>query len=189
MELFRLEHSRAAYCADFAMYGAAVILLAGFLTEYAPAGQRAVMLALALVGLMSWTGIEYVLHRFVLHGIDPFRRWHAQHHQRPSALIAAPTILSASLIASLVFLPALLVLNGWRAGALTLGVLTGYVAYAVTHHATHHWRADNAWLAQRKRWHALHHHQVEHPGCYGVTSGFWDRVFGSAPRSGASLRG
>jgi len=66
----------------------------------------------------------------------------------------------------------------WRASALTLGLLTGYLGYAITHHAIHHWRADNAWLKERKYWHALHHHS-EQPGCYGVTSSVWDRVFGS----------
>jgi sterol desaturase/sphingolipid hydroxylase (fatty acid hydroxylase superfamily) len=73
----------------------------------------------------------------------------------------------------------------WRACALTLGVVAGYLAYAVTHHATHHWRADNLWLQRRKRWHALHHHDKEAPRCYGVTSAIWDHVFGSAWRRAA----
>jgi cyclopropane-fatty-acyl-phospholipid synthase len=67
----------------------------------------------------------------------------------------------------------------WQACALTLGVVTGYLAYSVTHHAIHHWRGDNVWLLQRKRWHALHHQDVELAGCFGVTSGIWDHVFGS----------
>jgi cyclopropane-fatty-acyl-phospholipid synthase len=78
---------------------------------------------------------------------------------------------------SLVFLPVLIWSDLWRACALTLGVLTGYMVYTMTHHATHHWRADNSWLRQRKRWHALHHH-LERPGYYGVTTSFWDNVFG-----------
>ena len=88
-------------------------------------------------------------------------------------------MLSASLIFVLVFLPAWLLGNTWSASALTLGVLTGYLAYAVTHHATHHWRGNSAWLKRRKHWHAQHHHRTGQPGCYGVTSGFWDHVFRS----------
>ena len=84
--------------------------------------------------------------------------------------------------AVLVFLPALVLGNVWRASALSLGIVTGYLAYGVTHHATHHWRANNAWLKRRKRWHVLHHRQHEQPGCYGVSSGFWDHVFGSAAK-------
>jgi cyclopropane-fatty-acyl-phospholipid synthase len=181
MSPFTLEHSRWAYRADFALYGTAVVLLAAFLLAAGPHELRLEIWALALLGLASWSAIEYALHRFVLHGLQPFQRWHAEHHERPTALICSPTLFSATLIATLVFLPALVLGNLWRACALTLGVLSGYLAYAITHHATHHWRADNAWLKQRKRWHALHHHR-DGPRCYGVTSTFWDRVFGSAER-------
>jgi len=180
MGLFTLEHSRTAYRADFMLYGAAVALLAAFLSWAGPAEQRFGLVAFALAGLGSWTGIEYALHRFVLHGLQPFSGWHAQHHSRPRALICTPTVLSATLIATLVFVPALALGNVWRASALTLGVLGGYLVYTLTHHATHHWRADHPWLRERKRWHALHHH-VDPPVCYGVTSGFWDHVFGSTP--------
>lgn len=74
MGLLSLEHSKAAYRADLALHGAAV------------------------AGLAGWTAIEYAMHRFVLHGMPPFRAWHALHHARPSARIGAPTLLSGSLI-------------------------------------------------------------------------------------------
>ena len=128
-----------------------------------------------LVGLVSWTLVEYVLHRFVLHGVQPFKRWHGAHHERPTALICAPTILSATLIALLVFLHAMLLRDWWQACALTLGLLVGYLAYAVTHHAIRHWPANSKWLKHRKRSHGLHHH-LRQPGFYGVTSGFGDEV-------------
>jgi sterol desaturase/sphingolipid hydroxylase (fatty acid hydroxylase superfamily) len=180
MGLFALEHSRGAYHADFALYGSAVLALAVLVALVAPDGQWATTAALTLAGLIGWSAIEYALHRFVLHGLQPFRAWHEAHHDRPTALICAPTILSVTLILALVFIPAWLLSELWRACALTLGVVTGYLAYAVTHHATHHWRADSTWLQRRKRWHALHHHDHGAPRCYGVTSTFWDHVFGSA---------
>lgn len=179
MGFFTLEHSKAAYLADFVLYGTSVVGLAAFLLVAGPRELRLDIVAFALTGLASWTAIEYALHRFVLHGLQPFQSWHAQHHQRPTALICTPTILSGTLMATLVFLPALALGGLWRACALTLGMLTGYLAYAVMHHATHHWRFENAWLKRRKRWHALHHHHTLQPDCYGVTSAFWDRVFGS----------
>ncbi len=178
MGVFTLEHGRLAYLADFALYGSAVVMLAAFLLIAGPSEQRLEIVAFATVGLGGWTAIEYVLHRFVLHGLQPFRRWHVEHHRRPVALICTPTILSATLIVVLVFLPSLLLGDLWRACALTFGLLCGYLGYAITHHAVHHWRADTAWLKKRKRWHALHHHS-EQAGCYGVTSSFWDLVFGS----------
>jgi cyclopropane-fatty-acyl-phospholipid synthase len=182
MGIFTLEHSRAAYRADFALYGCAITLLAGFLVMQSPRTQSLPIAAISIAGLASWSIIEYLLHRFILHGVQPFKSWHAEHHRRPTALIYAPTILSATLIFTLVFLPARLVSNLWWASAFTLGVLSGYLAYAITHHATHHWGASRAWLQQRKRWHALHHQRRGPAGCYGVTTSFWDRVFGSDKR-------
>lgn len=185
MDFLSLEHSRSAYRADLGLYGIAVLLLGARLLQADPQEPRLELALLVLLGLISWSLLEYLLHRFVLHGLWPFDAWHAAHHQRPRALICAPTLLSGGLIGSLVFLPALALFGAWRAQALTLGVLMGYFAYTLIHHATHHWRLGRfAWLARRKRWHAWHHGHTA-PVCYGVSSGFWDHVFGSAPRVGA----
>lgn len=180
MSFLSIEHSKLAYRADFALYGTSVLALAAFLLTRAP--PQLALLGLVVAGLASWSAIEYALHRFVLHGLEPFRRWHVQHHERPAALICAPTLLSATLIGTLVFLPTVLLAGWWPAGALTLGVLIGYLGYAITHHALHHWHSDNAWLKRRKRWHAVHHHSGQ-AACYGVTSALWDHVFGSTPRA------
>lgn len=191
MDLFSLEHSPTAYRADFALYGAAVVALATLLLWISPHGQALVIAAWVGAGVAGWSLLEYLLHRFVLHGLRPFSRWHAMHHARPTALICAPTVLSATLFATLVFLPALLWGDPWFACALTLGLLIGYLAYAVTHHAIHHWRSDHLWLQRRKHWHALHHQppsqaHAKNPSagrsssaCFGVTSNVWDRVFGT----------
>jgi cyclopropane-fatty-acyl-phospholipid synthase len=177
MHLFSLQHSKFAYRADLILYGVMSLSLATMLIIAGPQNQWLNMLGFALMGLVSWTLIEYVLHRFVLHGLRPFSAWHAEHHQHPAALISSPTILSASLITGLVFLPALIMAGVWHAWALTFGVLTGYFAYSITHHAIHHWHANNIWLKQCKHWHALHHSPARQLGHYGVTSAFWDHVF------------
>jgi len=187
MGLFSLEHGKAVFAADFAFYGAAVLLLTLYLVFDGARSQGPALAAMALAGLAAWSLIEYLLHRFVLHGLQPFARWHAAHHARPTALIGSPTIVSASGFAVLVFLPAWGLLGSLPlASALTLGIVAGYLAYAVIHHATHHWRAGSPWMLQRKRWHALHHRVGGTPGCYGVSSGLWDRVFGST-RAGEAM--
>jgi len=188
MSLFTLEHSKAAYGADFVVYCSAVVMLAAFLLLSGPRSQRLVLAVLVLAGLAGWTLVEYALHRFVMHGLQPFSRLHAQHHKRPTARIYTPTLLSATLIVTLVFLPAWAMSSFWQACSLTLGVLTGYLVYSITHHATHNWRAGNAWTRRRKRWHALHHQDGPQPGYYGVTSAFWDHVFGSARRPAATAQ-
>ena len=200
MGLLTIEHSQRMYRADFALYGSAMVMLGAFLWRAAPTALGWSLAATVVLGLLLWSLTEYILHRFVLHAVQPFQRWHAQHHERPTALICAPTIASASLILTLIFLPTLGLAGPWIASALTLGVLSGYFAYATTHHAVHHWRPRGAWLLRRKRWHALHHRALHatHPDSrhhtdtplahFGVTSAWWDRVFGSLPRRGHSRR-
>jgi cyclopropane-fatty-acyl-phospholipid synthase len=183
MGLLTTEHGKAGYRADFVIYAGASATLGVLLAVAAPYASRTEILVFALLGFAAWTLVEYVLHRFVLHGIQPFKAWHAEHHRRPRALIGTPTILSAALIAVLVFIPALVLSDLWRACALTFGLLTGYLVYAIVHHATHHWHVDNAWLRQVKRHHASHHSPIAAPGRYGVSSAFWDLVFGTNVRA------
>lgn len=168
----------------FVSYGVTVAVLAIYLMLTCPQQQRAAIVALALFGWLVWSAIEYGMHRFVLHGLQPVRAWHAAHHLRPRTLVIGSALLSTMLIAILIVVPALLMENPWHALALSLGLQSGYLGYAITHHAIHHWHLDNAWLKERQRWHEQHH-QSEHPGCFGVTSSFWDWVFGSTRPSRA----
>lgn len=177
MKILAIEHSRIAYFSDFAVYLAAILMLSAFLVRLAPRPVWTESAVAAAAGLLGWSLIEYAMHRFVFHGIEPFQRLHAEHHRRPQALIATPTVVSAAVIALLVMLPATLLGNLWLGCGLTLGVTTGYFAYGVVHHAVHHWRSRSAWMRQRRRLHAIHH---RFPHCYyGVTTSLWDRTFGS----------
>lgn len=187
MGLFSLEHGRGTHRADIAIYGIAVVVLAGAVWALAPAARGWAAAAWVLVGLAAWTLVEYLLHRFVLHRVAPFRGWHASHHQRPTALIATPTLVTATLFVLLVFAPALAALGPWRALALTLGMVGGYLAYTLVHHGVHHGgfhgglHGDGrpSWLQRRTRWHGRHHRASAPPACFGVTSGLWDHVFGT----------
>ncbi len=179
--VFALEHSPLAYAADFVFYGVLTASLAMALVVFGFGKHPVQLAAIVGTGAVAWTLFEYAIHRFVLHGLRPFSDWHAEHHQRPMALICAPTLVSAALIVAVVLLPALLWAGHLRAGALTLGVLAGYLAYSTMHHAAHHWRPSSGWARACKRRHAQHHRPAGRGGHYGVTSGFWDRVFATAP--------
>ncbi len=186
MGLLSLEHSPADYWADFAWHATVALALAvavGAGLPQAPGSAGlAAALALVLAGLLLWTLIEYLLHRFVLHRLPPFRHWHARHHERPRALICGPTLLSSVLIAVLVAAPAWAALGAAQAQALTLGLVLGYLAYGVVHHSAHH-GGGGRWMQARRRWHALHHHAPV-PAGYGVSTGLWDHVFASVPTAG-----
>jgi cyclopropane-fatty-acyl-phospholipid synthase len=181
MRIFSLHQDTSAVVADFAFYGLGVALAAGVALATVPQGQGASALTWALAGGLVWTLVEYLMHRFMLHGLQPFKRWHALHHENPRAHIATPTLLTAAGFACFVVAPAWWLAPPGRAAALVLGVLTGYLAYTATHHVVHHARRRGAWLRARSQWHARHH-GAGAPCCYGVSLPLWDHVFGSARR-------
>jgi hypothetical protein len=175
MSALSIEHSSAAYRLDYIVYGMAVFGLSTALVVGTPHNLALPVVGMAVTGVVGWSAMEYGLHRFVLHGLQPFSRWHAEHHQRPTALIGTPTLVSAPLFALLVALPALWLGGVWMGMALTLGVLSGYLAYSVVHHGVHHWKSSSPWWKARTLSHARHHHLMQ-PACFGVTTGFWDGV-------------
>jgi sterol desaturase/sphingolipid hydroxylase (fatty acid hydroxylase superfamily) len=177
-KVLKVEHSKAAYWADFALYAAVIVAIILFLIMSAERIGFMQMSGFVLVGLLTWTFLEYAIHRFILHLIEPFKTWHTLHHLRPRALILAPTLLTTTLIGLLIFTPAFFLSSALPASAFTVGLLVGYFGYALTHHAIHHWPANLQVMRTRKRLHALHHMQGV-PTNFGVTSTLWDRAFGS----------
>jgi cyclopropane-fatty-acyl-phospholipid synthase len=189
--LLSLEHSPAAYRLDFVVYALLCLAAAALLLGASPNGSGLVLSLWVSGGVALWSLLEYLLHRFVLHGVAPFSRWHDQHHLHPRALIATPMVLSLSLILVLAALPAWWLLGAWAALALTQGILASYLLYGLTHHATHHntppWVRNNPWISQRRIRHAMHHaaHHIQERGesckpChFGVSNSLWDVVFGT----------
>lgn len=177
MKFFSLEHSPIAYGADFVAYPAVILSGLVAILVYTPVARWPALAVLVGLGLMAWTLIEYGLHRLVLHGLQPFKRWHEEHHNRPSALIGTSTPASMTLFGILIFTPIAISTDIWYATAATMGVTLGYLFYVTVHHALHHWRAKNGtWFFELKRAHALHH-RPGFVGYYGVTTLFWDKIF------------
>ncbi len=175
MKVLAIEHSRIGYFIDSACYLAAILLLSGFILLSAPSRTWFETALYVVAGLVIWSLLEYAMHRFVLHHVDPFRTLHQAHHRQPQALLATPTLLSAALIIVFVFLPATLLGDLQIGCAITLGVTIGYFAFGIVHYAVHHSRLHGAWLVRRRRIHALHHRFPDRH--FGVTMSIWDRIF------------
>jgi sterol desaturase/sphingolipid hydroxylase (fatty acid hydroxylase superfamily) len=180
--------TRAGFFADFYVYPCTAAALGTLAIVSRPRHWSALGVAF-VAGLVTWTLLEYLLHRWVFHHAPWVRPQHEAHHHDPKALVGTPTWLSFVLILLWVMLPSTLA-GGLAIGSgFTAGVVLGYLWYGTVHYGAHHWHvAPGSYFSSLKRRHAIHHHAgVE--GNFGVTTQFWDRVFGSqiAPpgRSGA----
>lgn len=129
-------------------------------------------------GAILWTLVEYLLHRFVYHKVAVIRELHGMHHSRPNDFIGAPIWVSIAGFSCFLSCLALL----WDveiAGGATGGLIVGYVWYLLVHDAVHRWQlSEGSWMRSHRLRHLRHHRNPE-PGNFGVTTGFWDLVFGT----------
>jgi sterol desaturase/sphingolipid hydroxylase (fatty acid hydroxylase superfamily) len=123
--------------------------------------------ALFAGGAVAWTLSEYVVHRFVLHNLTPTQ--HALHHANPDELVLT-VFWQIWVCFALVYSIA--------GGAFLAGALIAYAWYLFAHHCAHH-RPGNLPLPLLKH-HRSHHRFATRN--YGVSTTFWDHVFGTVQR-------
>jgi cyclopropane-fatty-acyl-phospholipid synthase len=136
--------------------------------------------AAVLAGLVAWTLSEYLLHRFLLHGVEPFRAWHLAHHRNPTQPIRVPLAFSLALVIAVLGLS--FALPESLAAPMSVGLLLGDVLQETVHQGLHAQGVLGLGLA-RLRAHHGHHHFVDERAAFGTLTTFWDRCFGTAPRS------
>jgi 4-hydroxysphinganine ceramide fatty acyl 2-hydroxylase len=148
--------------------------------------RRLAILAVAglfAFGILIWTLLEYVIHRYFFH-YEPKSRWgkslhfmvHGVHHDYPNdaSRLVMPPVVSIPLALLFYFL---LALTFGRFGpAIFSGLVFGYVCYDTIHYATHHFGMKRGILLRLKQYHLRHHYQDDQAG-YGVSSPLWDYVF------------
>lgn len=175
-----MQLSLIGYYSDFVVYPLVIVMLA--VAGIGDAGEHGApgWIAAAFACLVLWTLVEYLMHRFVLHHIPYIKQMHDRHHVEEHASVGTPTWLSLGAHALIVFFPLLLAFNFAVASAVTCGLMLGYFWYIGVHHILHHWHPGHpGYFYTLKRRHALHHH-VDETINFGVTTLFWDRVFGTA---------
>lgn len=168
---------RLGYYADFVVYPLTVTGLAAAGLYSTDLARWPNWLAAFVGGFAIWTLAEYLLHRYVLHHLPWIKDMHEAHHADQMALVGTPTWLSFVIVVAFVFAP----LYAWAgllvATGITAGVTLGYLSYVGVHHMVHHMPSKpGSYLTAMKRRHMLHHHFDEERN-FGVSSGFWDRVF------------
>jgi sterol desaturase/sphingolipid hydroxylase (fatty acid hydroxylase superfamily) len=147
-----------------------------------------------LMGLFVWTFVEYNIHRFFFHFCPrtPVQErivflFHGVHHAQPrmkTRLVMPP---AASIPLAAVFwlffyllLGRLFGLPHW-VGPLISGFTIGYLTYDLMHYATHHFPMRWGVFKYLKRHHMLHHYKTPDQR-FGVSSPFWDWVYGTLPK-------
>jgi sterol desaturase/sphingolipid hydroxylase (fatty acid hydroxylase superfamily) len=143
-------------------------------------GSRVVAASVVIVGFLSSGLLEYIVHRWVLHGPPSMAaRGHAQHHAEPRALISTP--LFVIMTGALAIWGVLgLVLPAGLAALLVFGLYTGYNYFALVHHLQHHRGKDVACIAYLQRLERLHHlHHARQVVNFGISTTIWDRLFGT----------
>lgn len=142
-------------------------------------------LAYFLLGALTWSLLEYVLHRFVLHhqpttavGRALLVRLHIAHHETPTdeTQVCVPFLLSGPSWLGLYL--GLLSMGGNpdASGFVICGLALTSVIYDIVHFASHYGRTHNRLMTTLKRNHMYHHHANPRTR-FGVTSPLWDHVF------------
>lgn len=142
-----------------------------------------------LAGIFVWTFIEYFLHRFVFHFQSMKEPWkhliaeaHLEHHRtaRTGQQILVRPLFSLITALFVYFLLALVTMSWSLAALLETGVFLGFIAYEWIHFAAHRYHPSSRLGIFLKQYH-LHHHFKEADRAFGVTTPFWDWVWGTRP--------
>ena len=166
-----------------------LFFLISAIVKHVPGTSWAYIPVAFVIGLFVWTFMEYTLHRFLFH-FKPRNKtqeriaflFHGVHHAQPQCktrLVMPPAV---SIPMGLAFyglfylvLNVILGIPHWVAPMFS-AVLLGYLAYDITHYATHHFRMRSGYLKFLKRYHMAHHFR-DWNAAFGVTSPVWDKVF------------
>jgi sterol desaturase/sphingolipid hydroxylase (fatty acid hydroxylase superfamily) len=175
-----MKMSKFGYFSEFVVFPLLFVfaVLIAFRSSAPP--RLAIWASVYVIGLAGWTLIEYLLHRVLFHHAPIISRVHDLHHNSPQDFIGTPAWVSASIGTILVGGPLCLVLGFDSGIAATTGLATGYLWYVFVHYAAHHWRPRRNSYLYRARLRHAHHHHLSSSGNFGVTTRFWDRVFGTA---------
>ncbi|MBS1573811.1 MAG: sterol desaturase family protein [Bacteroidetes bacterium] len=138
-----------------------------------------------LGGMFFWSFFEYIAHRFIFHLVSEKKSLqkfaytlHGNHHHYPRDkqrlfMPPVPSVIIASAIFGIMYL-----IMRQNTFMFFPGFILGYLLYGSMHYAIHAWNPPFKWMKGLWRNHHLHHYKNEHNG-FGVSSTFWDHVFGT----------
>ena len=130
------------------------------------------------IGAIFYTFLEYIFHRWILH--EFLSGPHNNHHQRPRNLrIIATPILPVQLYDFIVILILMGIMGRERAYAINCGISFGQCVMDTVHILFH--STFRPWYLESARSYHSHHHFREEHVAHGLTTSFWDLIFGTYP--------
>lgn len=139
-------------------------------------------------GLLTFTLIEYIMHRFVFHLQPKTEKQekfaytvHGVHHDYPKDKdrLAMPPPLS--LILSAIFFGIYWSMMGNLVFGFLPGFLVGYASYLWVHYMVHAFKPPKNFFKVLWVHHGIHHYKDPH-NAFGVSSPFWDVIFRTMPK-------
>ncbi|HXR82042.1 MAG TPA: sterol desaturase family protein [Saprospiraceae bacterium] len=182
--LEKLTHTHIAYPLSI-FYGTGVVLLGYTLYEGFIAPGASILLFFS--GLLTFTLVEYLVHRYTFHMevTSPRKErlqyvLHGAHHHFPKdkSRLAMPPIVSVILAAAFFLLYRLIL--GKYGIPFTGGFVAGYATYLCMHYSIHAFPPPKNIFKFLWIHHALHHYQQPN-AAFGVSSPFWDVFFRTMP--------
>ncbi len=146
----------------------------------------AVVVLAAALGVLTWSLMEYCIHRWLGHDRrfagNLFEREHTAHHSRGNWFAAGwKKAAAASAVAVLVGVPSWFLVGPRLGIAYTGGLVAFYLTYELLHRLEHVHPGFTAYGRWARR-HHFHHHFEDPRSNHGVTSPLWDVVFGTLQR-------
>jgi len=142
----------------------------------------------AISGFIFWSFAEYNVHRFLYH-TESNSRWllnlqhnaHGIHHQFPidPTRLAMPPV--PGLVLSGLFFFVFWSINATYVFVFFPGFIVGYLTYISLHYAQHRVKSPmyGPWKSLWRHHHV--HHYINPYTAYGVSTRFWDFIFGTIP--------
>ncbi|NXL16375.1 FA2H hydroxylase, partial [Setophaga kirtlandii] len=162
-------------------------LFSSFTTEYSIPVHKYYFPFIFLLGMILWSLLEYLIHRFVFHMKPPASNYylitlhfllHGQHHKSPfdsSRLVFPP--VPASLVIGFFYGVLRLLLPEVLGLSVFVGGLCGYVIYDMMHYYLHYGSPKKGtYLYGLKAYHVKHHFEHQKSG-FGISTRFWDYPF------------
>ena len=178
-------YSRQFICISYFLALSAVLMpISWLLRNSLPIAFHALLF---VWGWLGWTFVEYMSHRFWMHGKaysgakTDFNHMH--HHSHPTEIRVKPVHrIVLGLVSTVLTLTALHLQNYFT---MVNGFFFGFTLYFYMHYFLHQAWASK-FIGRLQDYHIYHH--CKYPNrCFGVTITWWDRVFKTTPPMGANV--